>query len=88
MPTQAARLSAQDAAEYATLYARRNEIISELGSSSASISAGGNSQSVQRNAQALTAELRAITARMRELLGLPAEQTAVRRTSDLPDFLR
>ena len=64
------------------------KIIAELGSSSASISAGGNSQSVQRNAQALTAELRAITARMRELLGLPAEQTAVRRTSDLPDFLR
>lgn len=88
MPTAAARLrSAQDLAEYTTLFVRRKEIINEIESSSASISAGGNSQSVQRNAEALKAELRAITARMCELLGIPFEPSAIRRTSDLPDFL-
>ena len=88
MPTAAARLSAQDAAEYATLYARRNEIITELGSSSASISAGGHPPPAPRHAPAPPAELRATTPQPRALLALPAEPTAVRRTSDLPDFLR
>ena len=85
MPTQtpAARLSAQDLSEYATLYARRNALIDELGTTSTSISAGGNTQSLQRDAATISAELRAVTDRMRELLHLP---NARGHRVDLPSF--
>ena len=85
MPTQTptARLSAQDLAEYTTLYARRNALLDELGTTSTSISAGGNTQSLQRDAATISAELRAVTDRMRELLHLP---NARGRRVDLPSF--
>lgn len=81
-PTPAAQLSAQDLAEYTTLFARRNQLISDLGVASTSISAGGNTQTLTRDTATITAELRAVTARMRELLGLP--QTS--HTVSLPSF--